>query len=122
MRFVNRQTFLALPAGTVFSKYRPKCFQEMQIKAETCGSNDFWSTRVGDALAWGGTDEFIEITDRAEAGESVAMDFYIQDRDGLYDADQIFAVFERADVEALIERLKAALVDSTSEESFPPHG
>lgn len=35
MRIVDRKTFLAMPIGTVFSKYEPCVFGNLCIKGET---------------------------------------------------------------------------------------
>lgn len=35
MRIVNRQTFLALPAGTVYAKYAPCWLESLHIKGES---------------------------------------------------------------------------------------
>lgn len=111
MRIVDRKTFLAMPAGTLFAKFDPHVFGELQIKADTCG-NDFVCNGLmpywwedcqdsGDALS---------IIDRMMEGESSPpLDYDSYGRDGLFDADQLFAVFEPADVRALMTHLTEML-------------
>jgi hypothetical protein len=54
--------------------------------------------------------------DRAQAGEATPpLDFDYSGRDGFYDQDQLFAVFERHEIEGLIARLGRALVDGYSD-------
>ena len=109
MRIVNRATFLALPENTVFSKYKPCVFDEIAVKGETMG-NDFVTQRVSDAIEAPNSCEFIDLLLRAEkTGESMKMDFDCGSRDGLFDAGQLFAVWEEADVRGLIELLKTCI-------------
>ncbi|WP_278438339.1 hypothetical protein [Pseudomonas oryzihabitans] len=117
MRIVNRQAFLAMPAGTVFSKYEPCMFGNLEIKGESNANahgvlTDFWSQDLAGALQADSTEEFEEACDRAAAGESIQLDLESQGRDGLYDRDQLFAVWEPDDVRALIQRLQRALIEA----------
>lgn len=111
MKIVNRAQFLALPPNTLFSKYSPFVFGELEIKGETWGHcNDFLSQQVAGAIACTGSQDFADmLEDAQELGVSLAMDFDCQGRDGCFDEDQLFAVWEAADVAALIERLTACL-------------
>lgn len=120
MRIVDRAAFLALPAGTVFSKYSPCIFGELLIKGDSLpflygsGPGDFTYTSIADAVDFSDTFDFLETTQAAEAGKEVAMDFYCYSRDGLYD-DEHFAVWSREDVKGLIGRLQQALEFSRAE-------
>ena len=117
MRIVDREAFLAMPAGTVFSKYEPCIFGNLEIKGESNANAqgvliDFWSQDLVGALQADTTEEFEEACDHAAAGESIQMDLESQGRDGLYDRDQLFAVWEPDDVRALIMRLQRALIEA----------
>lgn len=115
MRIVNRQEFLAMPAGTVFYKYEPCVFEDLQIKAESIGDIDFFYQEITSAIECNDSGEFFDLLNKAkEDGISLPMDFYCGSRDGLFDQDQLFAVFEPDDVRGLIERLETALKDSGS--------
>ncbi|MDF1505786.1 hypothetical protein [Roseisolibacter sp. H3M3-2] len=112
MRIVDREAFLQLPAGTLFAKYEPISFGPLLIKGDT-SSADFW---VQDLLPWPeGVDDSLQYFDAMEkvaaGGASGPLDFNCEARDGLFDHDQLFAVLDRSDVEALIERLGQALYD-----------
>lgn len=114
MRIVDRATFLAMPAGTVFAKYQPCVFGDLLIKGETlAGGIDFRYQQIVDSLDVGGSGEFVDRLHLAEAkgaaGPEIEMDFNCESRDGLFDADQLFAVWSRDDVEALINRLGRTL-------------
>jgi hypothetical protein len=41
MKIVNKKTFLTLPANTLFHKYSPDIFGQLQIK--TCNPTDTWT-------------------------------------------------------------------------------
>lgn len=109
MKIVDRKTFLSLPPETLFSKFRPCIFEEMCIKGETWGS-DFLVQQLADSIDCSGSGEFSDILFRAPiSGESIPMDFESQGRDGCFNEDQLFAVWEPHDVEALIARLSRCL-------------
>lgn len=114
MKIVNRETFLVLPPGTLFSKYKPCYFEELCIKGETLGfCNDFLVQQIADAIQNTGSGDFSERLFRSEAeGDSLPMDFDYEGRDGCFDDDQLFAVWERADVKALIVRLNKTLTET----------
>lgn len=105
MKIVNRETFLKMPKNTVFTKYEPCNFGDLMIKGETLYP-DFFQQQVlqvdcNDSV------EFIDILEAArKEGKSFNLDLDCEGRDGLFDEDQLFAVFEKADVEMLIGRLK----------------
>ena len=110
MKIVDRKTFLGMPDGTVFSKYAPQYFEGLCIKRETVGGCDFRYDQLADALPARDTAHHMELCYRAEAGESVPLDFERSYRDGLFEDEQLFSVWERADVEALIVQLQQSLL------------
>lgn len=109
MKIVDRETFLAMPAGTVFSKYAPCYMEDLQIKGESL-PDDFCYQGIADAIEHAGSDGFSDRLREAELlGQAVSMDFNSQCRDGCFDEGQMFAVWERSDVLALIARLQETL-------------
>lgn len=116
MRIVDLKTFLAMPEGTVFMKYDPCGFTDLGIKADGFGYNgDFWYVDLTSPhfAGEGGSDDWTEILDAAEKGKPTPpLDLETVSRDGLYRADQLFAVYERQDIEAIIVRLQRALKDA----------
>lgn len=104
MRIVNRTEFLAMPTGTVFNKWKPMIFEEPCIKGETWG-NDFLVQYL-DQLQTPDGSEYMDTLYSLEAGTAIPMDFDSGSRDGLFDDEQLFAVWSDADVEALITRLQ----------------
>ena len=105
MRIVDRKTFLALPQHTLFSKWVPCAFDALRIKGKSL-EDDFFEQQIEDAVMCNDSEEFADLCDiAANTGESIDLDFDCQGRDGCHDPDQMFAVWEAADVLALIERL-----------------
>jgi hypothetical protein len=106
MKIVNRQQFLALPANTVFARYAPCYMEALEIKGDSM-PNDFFVQQIADAVDSHDSGEFAALLEAAlETGSSVPMDFNCQYRDGGFNEGQLFAVFEKQDVQALIARLQ----------------
>jgi len=114
MKIIDRKTFLSLPDETLFSKYEPCVFGDLTIKGATVGTNDFLTQQISDAVAYNDSGDFGYIMETArETGCSIYMDFDCMGRDGLFDEEQLFAIWETADIVALIDRLKM-LVHATN--------
>lgn len=112
MKIVKLEHFLALPPGTLFAKYVPCVFEELTIKGETLpATNDFCYQDIISVDA-GACGDSADILFLAEEGESVSLDLNCQGRDGCFEPEQLFAVYERHDVYQLIARLQQALSDS----------
>lgn len=114
MKIVDRKTFLAMPSDTVYAKYQPCVFEELSIKSDTIYDGeraiDWFYQPIVDAVDAFDSREwyaFLELS--RETGASISMNFEIEDRDGEFDQDQLFAVLEKQDVKALIDRLQRAL-------------
>jgi len=112
MRIVDRKTFLAMPAGVVFSKYAPCVFDLWCLKGDTlAGGGDFfyselvgvWSETAVDSSAW------MSELERMAAGESIKVAALVEMRDGCFDAGQLFAVLELAELDFLRSRVSEAI-------------
>lgn len=108
MRVFNRKDFLALPAATIYAKGVPWAFGNLCIKGDTIGDDD-WAYLDP---AWVSADDSGEATSRLDemlaAGASYPME---EDygRDGSFDGEEVFLVFERPDLEKLRTMIDAAL-------------
>lgn len=111
MKIINLDQFLALPENTLFSKYAPCFFGELSIKGKSLnGTRDFCFQQIADAIKCTGSSNFSAKLFLAEqAGDSVEMDFNCQGRDGCFEDEQLFAVWELKDIQQLIERLVVCL-------------
>jgi hypothetical protein len=106
MRIYRRGEFLQLPAGTVYSSGVPFAFQEFCVKGDTW-TNDFLTRD----LVWIDGTSSADYSDRLhamlESGESYPMQ-KSYGRDGSYDEEAVFLVYEPADLDCLIEVCQTA--------------
>ncbi|MUO85554.1 hypothetical protein [Agrobacterium vitis] len=121
MKIVNRTEFLTMAAGTVFMKFpaQPKDgsyvdlgFDEaIAIKDETIG-NDFIVQHILPCFeSEANTEDWFNIMSQMLGGErSPPVDYNVAGRDGLFDDDQLFLVWEKDDLERMIARLNQALL------------
>ena len=109
MKIVDRKTFLGMSENTVFSKYSPHYFSELMIKGESW-DEDFLYQKIVDAIESEDSYDFLnKIDNTAKDGSSLKMDFDCLSRDGLFDEGQLFAIWGKDDVLALIKRLKRCI-------------
>ncbi|MES2201120.1 MAG: hypothetical protein V4498_02600 [candidate division FCPU426 bacterium] len=109
MRIVNLKEFLTMPSGTVYSKYEPCAFGPINVKGDSIGEIDFYTWDLAGSIKADGTDEFVERLHRAEkSGEDLETDFDQEGRDGMFQDDQLFAVYSKEDVSKMIARLEGA--------------
>ena len=110
MRIVNLETFRALPPSTLFSKYEPCCFEGLCIKDETIEVDFLTTSPLASAIVSRSSDVFVELLRKSEKdGSSIPMDFETLGRDGCFEDDQLFSIWEAEDLRALIERLEICL-------------
>lgn len=104
MRIVDRKTFLALPAGTLYLKGERWVFGQLCVKEHTCADgndwcylNPFWP------LAYESGEAFSALERSLQTGASFEMED-VQIRDGTFQEDAIFMILESADL-AVLHRL-----------------
>lgn len=105
MRIINREAFLALPAGTLYYKYEPMTFGELSIKGDNMGGVDFTARSLDDIVDADGTEQFVELLERGEGGAEVPVCFDNWARDGMFDEGQLFAVLDKDEARRLVESL-----------------
>lgn len=108
MKIVNRETFLALPSNTLFCKYKRCFFENYAIKHDTL-ENDFLYQDLKELDANDSGQWVEQLNDSTENGTSINLDLDCCSRDGLFDSDQLFAIFDNKDVSSIIQELKSAL-------------
>jgi len=97
MKILTRKEFLKMPSQTVFSYYKPDFFNGLMIKSS--GEDDVIDFTVEDLIE-------IDIYFHAlNQGENVPATFECSGREGLFDDEQLFAVYDKSDVERLVHRL-----------------
>jgi hypothetical protein len=116
MRIVDRKTFLAMPSGTMFSRWDSEWRERLEIKGETNtrSGNNCASLCVADAVAWL-PNEFDSIAvhhrvaQTALTGARSEMDFKTDCQDELSSEQQLFAVWEVEDLTAFLLTVKGCL-------------
>jgi hypothetical protein len=106
MRVVDRKTFLGLPEGTFYCKGERWCFDDMCLKGESLSNDWFYLS-----FNWIESDDSGMAFDRLEDMAANGASYPMEDawtRDGCFDDDALFLVFERDD----LERLRG-LIDKT---------
>lgn len=105
MRIISRAELMKLPEGTIFAYYRPCIFGGLHIKGTT-GPHDFDVMSLDGNIECDGSEDFVDILDNAvESGESFDLDFDRYGREGFFDNDQLFAIYEEKDMIGLINTL-----------------
>ena len=102
---------MKLPIETVFSYYEPTCFRELNIKVSDLSEweTDFLFDPLVGQIKTISSDDFSDKCERMEKGESLPMDFEFTGREGLFDKEQLFAIYEKEDVKKLIIRLQKTI-------------
>lgn len=97
-----------LPVGTVFSYYTPCYFRDLLIKGSAPNEwhNDFLVTNLIGAVENNSSDEFVDSCEKMEKGERFDTDFESYGREGLFDDNQLFAIYEKEDVIKLVRTLQ----------------
>lgn len=112
MKIVTLQEFLNMKNGVVFAKYEPTVFDNMRVKTESIHkTNDFCYEPIdASAIENDSSEDFLDKLIDAEKNKiSLKMDFSYSGRDGCFEPEQLFAVLERQDVLALVEKLNDCL-------------
>ena len=109
MRIINLEEFRKMPENTIFMKFQPDVFESLAIKGETWDV-DFLYSSITDDLVCRSSDEYSDLLDSARLhGKSIKVGFDNEGRDGCFDNDQLFAVYENDDILGLISVLNKGL-------------
>ena len=111
MRIVGFKEFMSLPEGTVFAKYSPCVFDDTCIKMGNCGEHDFFYSDLSTGFETCSTDHMFDLAEEMEADPNFTspLCFSSQMRDGLFDEEQLFAVWSKSDITTMIARLAECL-------------
>ena len=107
MKIINRKQFMKMPEGTLFSYYEPCSFTGLHIKDTGYDKDnpDFSMSDLIGAVQNDSSEDFQKKCELMEYGESMPVDFEFSGREGLFDEKLLYAVYEKEDVEKLINRL-----------------
>ena len=107
MRIVNRKEFLAMPSRTMYCKY--KCmgiFGDLCIKYQSL-ENDWYYLTLADFDDCNDSVEFVNKLDQMEKDSKVSYPLNCDTtaRDGLFEDDEMFMVYDDSDVMRMIKLL-----------------
>ena len=111
MRIVNKQEFYKLPEGTLFANYEPIIFNGLCIKYQNMYNDknepiDYIYESLLGNVDCESTEHFADILLKAEEnGNSFKLDFDCGERDGCYEAEELFAIYEKEDMVEFIRKL-----------------
>lgn len=106
MRIYNRTDFMELPAGTIYAKGKQWHFDELNVKGDTIrlddGTGCDWACRdlIFNIEHTNGGDCFLAAAEMLETGRGFPLDD-AYGRDGCYDDEDVFLVYDPPDLLAL---------------------
>ena len=113
MKIVNYTEFSKLPVNTVYGFYHPCIMSGIYIKGDSRSNNnndiisDWYFSSINEPML--DSDEDNIMSEMENKGISVDIDVDIQMRDGMFDYDRKFVIYEKSDVIKIIEKLKETL-------------
>ena len=114
MKIIDLAEFRKLKPGTIFMKYEPCIFGDLGVKQDTLGERDFLYESITCELDYDSSDAMLDALTSAgvDSEVSLPMDFDATSRDGMFDDNQLFAIYEKQDVVGLIEKLRTCLASA----------
>lgn len=115
MKIVNRKTFLGLPSGTVYSKcYEDDGFGDLSVKTETKydGENaiDWLYFDINDFDFHDTCEErYYRINEMKKNKKEYPLMLNCVSRDGMFEDEMLFAIYDKDDVLNIIKTLCEAL-------------
>lgn len=110
MRIYNRKDFLNLPPDTIFCKGTEWCFENLCRKEESI-ENDFFYQELCDIDCTNSEDRDEKFEDALKNATSLEIN-RCNSRDGMFDDDAVFLVFEKKDLLYLYEVIIKCVVKS----------
>jgi hypothetical protein len=114
MRVVNRQDFLRLPAGTIYCKGVQWAFDGLCIKGDSLGNDWVYLDMAGPDASDSG--EATDILGKSLNDKTSFRSETSYGRDGCFDDDAVFLIFESED----LDRLRA-FIDAAPRWTEEPH-
>lgn len=111
MRIVNSQEFYKLPKGTLFAKYDPVIFNGLYVKCRNIYNHEnkpvdyVFESLLENVYFENSSDYSTALIEAEEKGSSFKLDFDCSERNGLYEDDALFAIYEKEDIIKFIQKL-----------------
>lgn len=107
MKILSRKDFLKTPRGTLYSYYDPCSFSDLSVKTSdsTDYENDFvYFSLIGEFKVPTGK-HFLDVCQELEDGKSIPLSLEETRREGLFNDEQLFLVYERSDIAKMVKVL-----------------
>jgi hypothetical protein len=105
MKIIGRKQFLLLPSGILYRKYEPCITYDFCVKKDVVNEGDFYYTPF-DAIDCENLQQRCELFEKyREDGCNFEFDYEIECRDGEFEDDQLFIIYEEKDILQLIDKL-----------------
>lgn len=98
MRLHKFKDFLKLPAGVIFSYYQPCIFNGLFKKGSSIQDIDFFYEDLIAPIKCSGSDEYNESLMDWREGEELELEFDVGQREGLFDEEQLYAVYSEDEI------------------------
>ena len=98
MKVVSREEFLALPEGTLYTKFMPCYTEGLAVKHKSIPDDWFYTQLIASTDNCEGLDELCD-------GKELPFSADWSSRDGAFDNDQMFIIYSTEDVKAFAETL-----------------
>lgn len=109
MKILNKEQFLKMPAGTVYSEYEPCVFTGLLVKGDTWPCDYIEMSLIGNIESEDSGDFANKLMDAQKTGDSLPLDFDCYGWNGMFEDSQLYAVYEKEDLEGLIGCLQESL-------------
>lgn len=113
MKIINREEFLKQSEGILYSEYKPFSFYGLYVKGNTISSEEHGNFDYNELGLIGNinADNSDELYYKLDVAEKISrklnLDFECGMRNGGFDGEQLYAVYEQKDIEGLINVLKS---------------
>ena len=105
MKIVNLNEFRKQPIGTIFCKYEPCWFGNMNILTSVWDV-DFTYQELNHPIPSDNSNDFLQQCEKMEQGIELSADYNNSERDGLYEKEMKYLIYSKQDVQDLITYLK----------------
>lgn len=105
MKLFEFKDFLKLPSGTIFSYYEPCIFNGLYKKGDSIKDIDFFYTDLIAPVKCESSDKYADLMMDWNVGEDVELEFDVGEREGLFEQEQLYAVYSKEEIVELIKSL-----------------
>ena len=105
MKIISYDEFIKIDTPTLYCETKPCWFGDLNIKFDSLNNfKDYYVTPLNPQFE--GDFDFIEAYGKLSNGKSLKIDLESIERDGNYDYSRKYLIFEKEDIEVLIDKLK----------------